>query len=325
MENEPEKPSSSLPPIITKAEIEEKSKQRIIFYYIRTALLVLFSSLLVAFASYSLIEPNRFTIGGVAGTAVIISYATNGAIRQSWLVFGINMPLIILSFFFVKRKFAILTTSNILLQSLWLTIFENTNMPVIQFTDTGTSIFAAIGAGVCVGTSIALALKAGGSTGGVDILAVMIQKKYSASSIAQMIFFLSAIVISASFFVFYEPEETLAMNLLPIFLSLFEAYIESKTNDSITNGFQSAIEFRVITNKPDEMSLALMNELSRGVTAMPATGMYTKENRTMLVCVISRRQINAFKRIMKQIDPDAFAILANVSQVVGLGFYQSEN
>lgn len=325
MENEPEKQPSSLPPIITKAEIEEKSKQRIIFYYIRTALLVLFSSLLVAFASYSLIEPNRFTIGGVAGTAIIISYATNGAIRQSWLVFGINMPLIILSFFFVKRKFAVLTTSNILLQSLWLTIFENTNMPVIQFTDTGTSIFAAIGAGVCVGTSIALALKAGGSTGGVDILAVMIQKKYSASSIAQMIFFLSAIVISASFFVFYKEEETLAINLLPIFLSLFEAYIESKTNDSITNGFQSAIEFRVITNKPDELSLALMNELSRGVTAMPAKGMYTKENRTMLVCVISRRQINAFKRIMKQIDPDAFAILANVSQVVGLGFYQSEN
>ena len=93
----------------------------------------------------------------------------------------------------------------------------------------------------------------------------------------------------------------------------------------MTNGFQSAIEFRIITDKPEEMSLALMNELSRGVTELPATGMYTKEKRSMLVCVVNRRQVNALRRIMKEIDPSAFAVMSNVSQVLGLGFFASEN
>ena len=92
----------------------------------------------------------------------------------------------------------------------------------------------------------------------------------------------------------------------------------------MTNGFLSAMEFRIITTKPEEMATAVMKELSRGVTAMDATGMYTKERRTMLVCVISRRQVSTLKRLMNEIDPDAFAVMSNASQVLGLGFYTSE-
>ena len=319
-----EEKSLTLPPKITKeAFLETGSNKYKVLYLIRIILTLLISSVLISFAAHCLLEPNKFTIGGASGIAIMISYATNGKVTQSTMLFAINLPLIVLSFFFVKKKFAILTTTNILMQTMWLIFFERSGFPVIEFPDPGTRIFAAIAGGVCIGTAIALALKVGGSTGGADIIAVMIQKKISASSIAQMIFMVSAVIIASSFFVFREGDD-LALNLLPIMLSLFEVYIESKTNDAITNGFQSAIEFRVITDKPDEMSIAVMTELSRGVTSIPATGMYTQEKRAMVICVVSRRQINAFKRIMKKVDPDAFAILSNVSQVVGLGFYQSE-
>ena len=107
-------------------------------------------------------------------------------------------------------------------------------------------------------------------------------------------------------------------------MSAFELYVESKTNSTVTEGFQSAIEFRIITKKPDEMAKALMKELSRGVTAIPATGMYTKEPSSMILCVVSRRQVPALKRIMKCVDPDSFAVMASVSQVLGLGFYTGE-
>ncbi|MBQ8375382.1 MAG: YitT family protein, partial [Clostridia bacterium] len=197
-----------------------------------------------------------------------------------------------------------------------------------------TRIFAAIGAALCFGVAIALAFKIGGSSGGADILAVIIQKKFPAPSIAWMIFAVNAVIIGSSFFVFYDPSlggagategKVLALNLMPIALSLFESYIESKTNDAVTNGFQSAIEFRIITDKPEEMSLALMTELSRGVTSIPATGMYTKENHAMIVCVINRRQVVALKKVMRKVDPNAFAVMSNVSQVLGLGFYSSED
>jgi len=155
-------------------------------------------------------------------------------------------------------------------------------------------------------------------------LAVLIQKKLAAGSIAWILFGINSVVIGASFFVFYDDSVSIAVNLLPIMLSIFEAYIESKTNESLTNGFQSAVEFRIITDKTEEMAAALMKELSRGVTELSAKGMYTKDHHSMLVCVVSRRQVATLKRVMREIDPDSFAVMSNVSQVLGLGFYTSE-
>lgn len=317
---------SALPEKITKEHFikNENSTHSKILYVIKTALCLIFSSFMISFAAHCLIEPNEFTIGGAAGIAIMISYATHGAIPQSLVSFCINCPLVILSFFFVKRKFAILSTINILLQIVWLVLLETLNAPLIIFTES-SRIFAALAGGVCIGVAIALAFKVGGSSGGADIIAVILQKKVQSSSIAWMIFFVNAVVIGASFFVYNETEVDLAIRLLPIFMSVFESYIESKINDSITNGFQSAIEFRIITKKPEELSLAIMHELSRGVTGITATGMYTKEERPMLVCVIGKRQVGALRRIMKEIDPDSFAVMSNVSQVLGLGFFSSEN
>ncbi|MBQ8343362.1 MAG: YitT family protein [Clostridia bacterium] len=230
----------------------------------------------------------------------------------------------------MKKRFAILSATNIGLQSLWLFIFEQAFDDFrIEFGTGGEKIFAAIAAGLCIGVAIALAFKVGGSTGGADIAAVMIQKKVNASSIAWVIFMINCVIIGCSVFVFYERyPDTGKINygatLLPIMMAAFESYIESKTNETVTHGYHSAIEFRIITDKPELMSRVLMHELSRGVTAMPATGMYTQTERTMLVVVVSRRQVTTVRRLMKQIDPDSFAVMSKVSQVLGLGFHSGE-
>jgi uncharacterized membrane-anchored protein YitT (DUF2179 family) len=231
--------------------------------------------------------------------------------------------LVIVAFFFVKKKFAILSAAHTGLQSAWLLVLENV-FPYLrmEFPSGGERIFAAIAAGVCVGTAVALAFKIGGSTGGADIIITIIQRKFASTSIAWMLFIMNCIVIGASLFVFHA--ETPALTLLPVMMSIFESYIESKINDSITNGFHSAIEFRIITDKPDEMAQALMINLDRGVTHLPATGMYTKEPHAMLLCVVGKRQVATLKRVMKEVDPESFAVMSNVSQVLGLGFYQGE-
>ena len=319
---------NALPPKITKENIHEKteSAQSKALFWMRSLLYTVFASFLIAFAARCLIAPNHFTIGGIAGIAILIDFSTNGVIPQSLTSICLNLPLLILAFFFVKKRFAILSAVNIVLQSLWLLMFEQVFPDFLIAFEGGEAekIFAAIAAGLCIGTAIVFALKAGGSTGGGDILAVMIQRKVGATSIAWIIFSINVSVITASLFVFYNPEQAIAYNLLPIMLSAFESYIESKTNEGLTNGFQSAREFRIITDKPEEMAKALMKELSRGVTAIPATGMYTKYTHTMILCVVSRRQVATLKRIMKSIDPDSFAVMSNVSQVLGLGFYSQE-
>ncbi|MBO5411911.1 MAG: YitT family protein [Clostridia bacterium] len=299
--------------------------ENVFFRWAKIILFTMLSSFLLAFAAYSLIAPNDFTIGGVTGIAILTNVLSDGKIPQSVIIFGLNFPLIACAFAFVKKKFALLTLANIVLQTVWMIILENAFPDFsIQFVSNGEKIFAAIASGLCIGTAIALAFKVGGSTGGIDVLAVIIQRKVGATSIAWMIFLLNIIVIGASFFVFYEKADPIAYNLLPIMMSAFESYVESKTNDSMTNGFQSAIEFRIITDKPEEMSEALMKELSRGITELPAKGMYTKHEHSMLVCIINRRQVATLKRVMKRVDPDSFAVMAHVSQVLGLGFYQSE-
>ncbi len=315
----------TLPPKITKENIDplRGSRKGVVLSWLRSVLYTLLSSLLVSVSAFALIAPNDFTIGGASGVAILVNVATKGSVPQWLILLSINLPLVICSYFFVKKRFAVLTTLNIVSQSLWLLLLEEL-LPSfrIPFDSDGEKIFAALAAGICIGVAVALAFKAGGSTGGADILAVIIQKKCAATSIAWMIFIINCAVIASSVFVFRG--DTLAHTLLPIMMSAFESYIESKTNESMTNGFQSAIEFRIITSKPEEMSQALMHELSRGVTSLPATGMYTHERYAMLLCVVSRRQVATLRRIMKTVDPDSFAVMSKVSQVLGLGFYAEE-
>jgi uncharacterized membrane-anchored protein YitT (DUF2179 family) len=317
---------TALPPKITKENIypQGNGKWRGFLRWARAILYTLLSSFLVSVASYTLIAPNHFTIGGITGVAVLLELSPLHW-QQSITVLCLNVPLIVLAFFFVKKRFAVLSTLNILMQSLWLMLLENFGEEIrIAFAGDAERIFAVVAAGLLVGVSIVLAFKAGGSTGGSDILAVLIQKKLAAASIAWILFAMNCIVIGASFFII-DVEGDLAHRTLPIMLAVLEAYIESKTNESITNGFQSAIEFRIITDKAEEMATALMTELSRCTTCIPAKGMYTKVEHSMLVCVVSRRQVPILKRVMHEIDPDAFAVMSNVSQVLGLGFYSSEN
>lgn len=332
-----EETNEVLPPKITKENINPNAgtKKASILSWARSILYIFISSILIAIAVHCLIDPNDFTIGGVAGIGILVHDATNGAVEKSVFNFFLNAPLVVLSFFFVKKRFAILSSMNILLQTLWLRILENFGESAeITFPGGETSkLLAAVAAGLCIGAGVVLALKAGGSTGGGDILAVMIQKKFKATSIAWMLFIINCIVIVSYVLINYiilnhqldTNEGSYAGRLLlPIVLSAFESYIESRTNEAITNGFQSATEFRIITDKPDEMAAALMKELSRGVTALPAKGMYTKQNHTMILCVVNRRQVPTLRRIMKQVDPDSFAVMSKVSQVLGLGFYTQE-
>lgn len=336
--------TSFLPPKITKENIDPLAgtKKSVALYWVKAVVFTLLSSLLVAIAAYSLIAPNNFTIGGISGVAILINVASNDKIPQSLLVIALNSPLILLSFFFVKRRFAVLTTLNTAMQSVWLLILEKIipdfkiifpggYMPdgVTLVGGEASKLFAAVAAGICIGSAIVLAFKVGGSTGGADILAVMIQKKIAAGSIAWILFAINCFVIGVSVFILpcnAEKSDPLYYGALfmPVVLSALESYIESKTNESMTNGFTSAVEFRIITEKPDEMAAALMKELSRGVTSVPAKGMYTKEERSMLVCVVSKRQIATVRRITKEIDPDSFAVMSKVSQVLGLGFYTQE-
>lgn len=331
--------TQTLPPKITKEDFAPSKRKRDKFWvWVKAALYTMLSSFCIAFAAHTLLGPNQFTIGGATGIAVLLYEAVG--ISKAITLACINLPLVVLSFFFVKKKFAILSALNIGMQSLWMLLLEllfptnaETNLSKISIVFPGgeaSKILAAIAAGLCVGLAISLAFKIGGSTGGADILSVMIQRKVKASSISMILFSINCIVIGSSVFVFKSTDNTDGATLfgqmfMPIVLAAFEAFIEIRTYEAMLNGLQSAVEFRIITDKPEEMSNAIMREMSRGVTAIPAKGMYTKITHTMLVCVVSKRQVTTLQKIMQTVDPDSFAVTSKATQVLGLGFFRSDD
>jgi uncharacterized membrane-anchored protein YitT (DUF2179 family) len=328
-------PVMTLPRKLTKADFDHTKRKRDKFLiWLKAIVYTLLSAFCIAFAADTLLGPNKFTIGGATGISVLIYEATggeNGGFSKAITLACINVPLVVLSFFFVKKKFAILSALNIGAQNLFMLLFENfVDLEIVFPGGEPSKIFAAIASGLLVGLAISLAFKVGGSTGGADILSVMIQRKIKSNSISTILFTINCIVIGSSIFVF-KPEgdidEALKVGsmLMPIVLAAFEAFMEIRTYEALLNGSLSAVEFRIITDKPDEMANAIMHELSRGVTAIPATGMYTKITHTMLVCVVSKRLVTTLQRIMKTVDPDSFAITTKATQVLGLGFYRTEN
>ena len=152
-------------------------------------------------------------------------------------------------------------------------------------------------------------LKLGGSRGGTDILAAIIQRRYSATNIAWFIFVLDGIVVLASVFVYPNP-------IVPIMLALIEIYVESKVTEVILQGFQSALKFEIVTKDPEGLSRDIMENLARGVTMLPAKGMYTGSDSALLICVVRKRQMTQFREILKRHE-GTFAYVSGANEEIG--------
>ena len=176
----------------------------------------------------------------------------------------------------------------------------------------GIPELSACASGVLGGIGLSIMLKIGGTTGGTDIIATYIQKKFSATHVSWFIYGLDAIVVFASAFVYKD-------GLTPILLSLVEMFCLSMMSDTISSGFKSAIKFEIITHDPEKLSDELITKLRRGVTCVPAKGMYSGKEQSLLICVIRKRQLSDFYDILKNY-PDTFAYISSTSEVMGLGF-----
>lgn len=268
--------------------------------------MIVVSGFLRAFAIHSFINPNNFAAGGVTGAATMLTYVTGW--NSGIFLFGINIPLLIVGFIFISKMFAVKTAASLGLSSLLLWMFEAVGF----FTYSEERILAAVAGGLVGGVGLALMFKAGGSSGGTDIIATMVHRKYKSAGVSWFIFAMDATVVLVSFFVY-------DYKLTPVLLSFIEMFFSAKACDLILSGFKSAIKFEVITTHPEEISQEIISTLGRGVTALPATGMYSHDGKTLLVCIVRRRQLAQFQRIIKKY-PETFAYISTTSEVMGLGF-----
>ena len=270
--------------------------------FIKEYIIVALACVVMAFNINYFFVGNKLAEGGVSGLSLIIHYLSN--IDVSYLYFALNIPLIILAYIFLGKNFLLKTFFATFVLSVFLKVFASFSEPLDDI------LLAAIFGGAINGIAIGIVFYAGGSTGGMDIVAKIVNK-YTGIPISRILLATDFIILSIVAVIFGKV----------IFMyTLISLVISSKMIDIIQVGIYSAKGVTIITTKEDEIRKRIMEDTGRGITLIDAKGGYTQKEIGMLYCVVGQYQLIKVKTIVKEVDPSAFMIVADVHEVIGNGF-----
>lgn len=261
------------------------------------------SGLLVCALAYRMfLVPNDVAAGGFTGIGQLVNAVAD--INVGTVALMLNVPLFMLSMRSLGLKFS----ARSFIASILLSVFID-YLPINAATD--NELLAAVFGGVIGGAGFGLILRGNATTGGSDMLATLIHSKLPALKVGALIFMVDAAVIVASAFVF-SPELAL--------YALISVSIMNYTLEYVLEGFNRATAYIVVSKESNAIARRVMDEMERGVTGLDGRGMYSGEDRQVLLCVVNRFESMQLRRIVVACDPRAFMIAISVSEVLGEGF-----
>jgi len=258
---------------------------------------------LSALALNLFLVPRKIAPGGFSGIATILYYLFNFPVGTT--IFALNIPLFIIGIIKLGKGFGIRTFYALIIYSLLADILPKYDLA-------GDTFLASIYGGLLMGIGTGIIIINGATTGGSDMAAKIISAQFKSISVSNAMFVIDFFVIMAAGIVF-EVQSAL--------YALVSIYLSTKMVEFFTVGFSRAKAFLIISGKGDEIASFVLHEMNRGVTRLQATGGYSKTPVPALLCMIERRtEIVKLKRAVKQIDPQAFLIMWESSEVLGEGF-----
>ena len=258
---------------------------------------------LIGGAAYPLfLTPNRIAPGGITGIATILNFLLKWPVGTVSLV--LNVPLFLIGYKTMGRIFAFRSLIATVLFSVFIDVLPL--RPVIN-----DPMLGALYGGVLLGMGLGLIMRGGATTGGSDMIARMVHKRFSFISTGAFLFVIDfAVVLAASALI----------GISEALYALISIFLSAKVMDVVIIGFSSNKACFVISTRWQEISARIMKDMDRGVTQLTARGGYTGEERPTLLCVISRSEITAFKRILREEDENAFVIIVEAHEAIGDGF-----
>lgn len=252
-------------------------------------------------------EPNMIAPGGVTGFAIVFKKLTNIPVYITNL--AINVPLFIIGIIVLGKNFGWKTLYATLLLSLFLKIIPERAI-------TQDLLLASIFGGVVVGIGLGIVFKCGGTTGGTDLAGSILNKVFPVFSVSNFMMAIDILVVIFAGIVDKRVETSL--------YSVISLYLSVKLIDIILEGFGYAKAFIIISNKSHEIGKRIIKDFDRGVTLFKAKGMYTMEDKDVLLCAVNRYQFSKVKNMVYEIDKDAFVMVTDVAEVLGEGFKEIE-
>ena len=273
---------------------------------LRDVSLLLIGSLIYGIGIYMFVVPANIAPGGASGIALMVNFVTGLPVGTLTLV--LNVPLLILAWFYLSKKFAVSTAITTAVCSFVLDFVVPLFIPVYA----GDRLLCSLYGGVLVGAGMALIFIAGSTTGGTDILGYILQKKRPHMSIGRALMIVDGIILAASIFVFGNIEAAL--------FGLISLYVQTKVIDAIIYGGEVGSMATIVTSNPDEITEKVISELDRTATLLPAKGAYSRKDTNVLLCTVRKSQFSRLKKIVYDADPNAFVMVTDTSEVFGLGF-----
>ncbi len=265
-------------------------------------------SLIYALGQLFFIKPLHIPLGGVAGLGLVANYLWSLPIGVVTLV--LNLPLFFLGWRTMGREFFAKTVYATVASSIMVDVIAPF-MPAFE----GEMLLAALYGGLVMGAGFGLIFRAGGTSGGTDIIAKYLNKKRDIP-VGTVNFGINIFIIIASALIYRNPDSAL--------YAIISSYATNTIIDKMVYGMDAQKNAMIITNKAQAVSDAIMQQLGRGVTAMKATGMYTGDQRTVLICVVRRHETGVLKRLICQQDENAFMFISSISEVFGQNFKHLE-
>lgn len=294
-----------------------KSLNKNLFKQIIEYIELFFLAVLFAVMYQLFVVKNNFAPAGLNGIATMVQYKTGFSIGYMSLL--INIPLGVLAYFLVDKKFAKRSLFFSVVYSLVYIYLQSIDLAVFQYDAKGhDTIFPVILSGVIGGFVYGSCFKIEASTGGTDIISKYISKKHPSMNFFYITFSINAIVAVSSFFVYGQRGNNGMMiyDYKPVCLCILYCFLATKIGNNIIAGTKKAYKFTIITSHPDEIKNEIFAVIRHGATKVEAIGSYSNDKKSMLICVINPHQISDLKGIIMKYD-GTFAYSERVNETYG--------
>lgn len=292
-------------------------KDKEITLTVKHFLLINLGILMLVTGIYFFKAPNGFATGGVSGIAILLAklkFSNELGITQSIYMLAINVVLLVVGAAILGKRCSILTFYCSLMMSLENLAFEYF-VPIEKISGAATlteqPLLELVYAILLTGIGSAILFRYGASSGGTDIVALIL-KKYTALNVSAALFVTDALIAASTFFV-YDGVTTGLYAMLGLFAKVFII-------DDILDSLNLYKAFTIITTKPDEIDEFIMNELHHGATMYNGKGVYTNDDKYIIITVCKRSEALKLRAKVKQIDPSSFIIITKTSEIAGKGF-----
>ena len=273
-----------------------------------------------ALAVTLLYTPAGVVTGGVTGIAMLITYATNGVIPNWIFVVIANVPLLILAFRYLHIRFTAYTLLMTVLFAAELALFGNLTFPALfDMSEPAWRVVSVIFGAVTMGVAGGMIVRLGGSTGGMDIVSLLLNRRYSIS-MGTISMSLNVVIALALGVVKAIGAHDYRIGVESAALSFIALFVTSIAFNNIILGINRTKTLFIISDKWDEIAPEVLNKMHRGVTYIPCRGAYTNQEKTLVYILTKTIELGHIRRIVLEKDPKAIISIIDTREVIGKGF-----